>query len=121
LVILLAFCFLVPQAAFAQYTGGSGDGYAMGTSAEDISLPVTLSTFTAKAEDGAVTLSWRTETQVNNVGFSIYLSEEKDGNYTKIAFVSGAGSTAMPTDYQYADTKAEPGNNLRSSRVAELA
>ena len=73
------------------------------------SLPVELSSFTATTGDSKVTLRWRTETEVNNIGFAIYRSEAKDGNYTKIDFVSGAGSTAMSTDYQFADTKIEPG------------
>jgi hypothetical protein len=73
----------------------------------DPSLPVTLSTFTAATSGDNVILKWRTETEVNNLGFAIYRSETKDGNYTKIAFVKGAGSTAMPTDYQFVDKKAE--------------
>jgi hypothetical protein len=118
LVSLLAFCLalLVSQTALAQYTGGPSDSYAIGISHPDISLPATLSTFTAKAEGGAVKLCWRTETEVNNVGFSIYRSEpqagttaQADGKYTKIGFVSGARNTAMPTDYQFADTKVESG------------
>jgi hypothetical protein len=75
----------------------------------DESLPVTLSTFTAATSGDNVILKWRTETEVDNLGFAIYRSETKDGNYTKIAFVKGAGSTAMPTDYKFVDKKAEVG------------
>jgi hypothetical protein len=32
-----------------------------------------------------------------------------NGKYTKIAFVEGAGSTAMPANYQFTDQKVEPG------------
>lgn len=108
-VILLAFCFLVSQTAFAQYTGGSGDGYAMGTSNPDISLPVQLSAFTATISGDNVILKWRTETEVNNVGFSIHRSEIEDGKYIKITLVNGAGNMAMPTDYQFIDKNAEAG------------
>jgi len=108
-VILLTFCFVlvVSQATLAQYTGGTSHGCGMGTSDSDISLPVILSSFTAQAEGGAVTLLWHTEAEVNNIGFQIYRSEKRDGNYTKIAFVKGAGSTAMPTDYKFVDKKVE--------------
>jgi hypothetical protein len=75
----------------------------------DTSLPVELSSFTATASDGQVTLRWVTQSEVNNVGFSVYRSEEKDGNYTKIAFVCGAGNSAMPRDYQFVDKNAEAG------------
>jgi len=75
----------------------------------DGSLPVELSLLTATAVSDRVTLRWRTETEVGNVGFRIYRSEEKDGNYTRIAFVSGAGNSAMPNDYQFMDSNVEPG------------
>ena len=90
--------------------GGTGDWECQDSSGTiDGSLPVELSSFTATTGDGKVILRWRTESEVNNIGFGIYRSEEKDGNYTKIAFVSGAGSTPMPTDYQFVDKKAEAG------------
>jgi len=72
-------------------------------------LPVELSSFTATTGDGTVTLYWRTETEVDNAGFSIYRSEERDNNYTKIAFVYGAGNSGMPIDYQFVDEKVEAG------------
>jgi hypothetical protein len=83
--------------------------FSMGETTGDTSLPVTLSSFTANAEGGAVKLVWRTETEINNVGFTVYRSEAKDGNYTRITFVNGAGSNGMPTDYQFEDTKVEQG------------
>ena len=46
---------------------------------------------------------------MNNLGFGIYRSEKKDGNYTRLAFVEGAGNSAMPNDYQFTDKKAEAG------------
>jgi len=41
----------------------------------DLSLPVELSFFKATWIENGVLLSWRTETEVNNVGFAIYRSE----------------------------------------------
>ena len=108
-ILVLCFTLLVSQVALAQYTGGSYDGHAMGTSAADSSLPVELSSFTATALADGVTIKWRTEAEVNNVGFSIYRGEEKDGNYTEIAFVEGVGNSGMPIDYQFVDKKAKAG------------
>ena len=86
------------------------------TNASDTSLPVELSAFIATAGDGQIILRWVTQTEVNNIGFAIYRSERtagedasSSGKYTKVAFVSGAGSTPMPTDYQFVDKKAEAG------------
>jgi hypothetical protein len=107
LVSLLAFCLvlLVSQAALAQYTGGSYDGYAVGTSALDLPLPIVLSAFTAQVLDGAVTLSWRTESEVNNVGFSIYRSEVENGKYTKVnaSLILGIGTDEASYDYSFVD------------------
>jgi len=76
---------------------------------QDGSLPVELSLLTATASADGVLIRWRTETEVNNAGFSIYRSEEEDGNYVKVAFVKGAGNSGMPIDYKFTDKKAEPG------------
>ena len=77
-------------------------------SIDNLSLPVELSAFTAIASGDNVILKWRTESEVNNIGFAIYRSERtagedasSSGKYTKIAFVSGAGNSAMPTDYKF--------------------
>ena len=75
----------------------------------DFSLPVELSSFTASVSDGGVLLKWTTQTEVNNIGFSIYRSDEKDGSYTKIAFRPGAGNSAMPNDYQFIDKNVTVG------------
>jgi len=89
----------------------SGSGVDIGAyeQNDEGTLAVTLSTFTASASSRSVTLKWRTETEVNNLGFSIYRSEEKDLNYTKISFFSGAGNSAMPIDYQFTDKDVEAG------------
>ncbi len=76
---------------------------------DESSLPVQLSSFTTLSSDKGVLVSWRTETEVGNVGFSIYRSEKKDGSYTKIASVGGAGNSAMPIDYQFVDKEVKIG------------
>jgi hypothetical protein len=106
LVSLLAFCLvlLVSQTALAQYTGGSHDGYAMAEN-YDIPLPVVFATFTAQSLEGAVILSWRTESEVNNLGFSIYRSEVENGRYTKVnaSLIQGMGTDEASYDYSFID------------------
>jgi len=77
----------------------------------DVSLPVSLVAFTATNIANGVTIKWRTATEVGNVGFSIYRSEKRDGAYKEIAFICGAGNSAMPIDYQFTDKKVEAGKN----------
>lgn len=89
--------------------GGSWSYCSAPQASQDYSLPVELSFFTATVSDGKVTILWGIETEVGNVGFSIYRSDAKDGKYTKIAFVEGAINSAMPIDYEFTDKKAEAG------------
>ena len=79
-------------------------------SIDDLSLPVELSLFTATTTSSDnVILKWRTETETDNVGFSIYKSDEEDGIYTEIAFVKGSSNSGMPNDYQFIDKSVEAG------------
>jgi hypothetical protein len=79
------------------------------------SLPVELSLLTVTVSAEGITIRWRTETEVNNIGFSIYRSEKRDGEYTKIAFIPGAGNSAMPIDYQFTDEAVSTGLTRRKA------
>ncbi len=89
-------------------TGITSDIYAQRVFS-DSSLPVTLSSFTATLSDEKVTLRWRTEMEINNLGFSIYRSERKDGPFLKIGWRDSAGNSTTPHNYQFIDEAAEPG------------
>jgi len=89
-----------PSEDLLDYENGVGYGF---------SLPVEFSSFTATTSDGTVTLRWRTESEVNNIGFAVYRSDVKDGQYIKIGWVDGAGNSAMPHDYQFLDKQVETG------------
>ena len=56
-----------------------------------------------------MTLRWRTESEVSNLGFNIYRSDAKNGKYTKIGWRDGSGSSPMPHDYQFLDKQVEVG------------
>lgn len=71
---------------------------------------VKLATFTVSASDGKVTLYWRTETELDNVGFAIHRGDTRDGNYTRIAFVAGAQDSETSNDYQFMDEQVRPGH-----------
>lgn len=65
-------------------------------------LPVELLSFSAVAEDNAVSLEWRTATETNNDHFT--LQRSADGiDFTAIATVTGAGTTLQPQNYAYTD------------------
>lgn len=70
---------------------------------------VVLSSFTAMTRDGKVILNWRTEVEIDNVGFVIYRNDTKDGDYIRIAFVPGAQDSETSNDYQHTDEQVQPG------------
>lgn len=98
----------------ADGTGSTNDtisGSSPQRISHDISLPVFLSVFTATATPNGVLLSWRTESEVDNIGWNIYRSTKRDGEYHRIndRLIAGAGNSAMPHDYQFLDKDAREG------------
>jgi C1A family cysteine protease len=69
-------------------------------------VPVELTSFSGQAENGKVRLSWVTATETNNYGFEI---ERKiaGSEFSSIAFVEGAGSTAAPRAYSFVDESVQ--------------
>ena len=72
------------------------------------SLPVSLSSFTHTVNQRNVTLQWTTEWELNNAGFDIE-RRTKNGQWSKIAFVTGHGTTNEQKTYQYTDEKLKKG------------
>jgi len=69
----------------------------------DDPFPVELSLFSANPLTDKVILNWRTETEVNNYGFSIEKEIDSDG-WTSIGFVEGYGNSNSPKEYTFEDS-----------------
>ena len=66
--------------------------------------PVELISFTGETNGTQVALHWRTETEVNNYGFSIERSSSSPGTkWETIGFIQGHGNSNSPNDYSYTD------------------
>jgi hypothetical protein len=78
----------------------------------DVCLPVLLSAFTVVPATEGVMVKWRTESEINNLGFDIYRSGSLDGTFAKVnkARIKGAGTDATPHSYQFIDEGVEVGN-----------
>ena len=72
---------------------------------DDTALPVGLISFTATPGDGQVTLKWVTESERDNLGFTIYrsLSEKRDYQRITSELIPGAGNSAYRNEYEYVD------------------
>ena len=70
-----------------------------------VALPVELTSFSASAHGRSVTLAWATATEVKNSGFQIERKalDAKKGEWQKVAFVNGHGTTNAPQSYGYTD------------------
>lgn len=81
-------------------------------------LPIELSSLSASVQNNVVTISWRTETEVNSYGFEI----ERSANgkkWIKLGFVNGAGNSNSAKEYSYKD-KNPVGGNLFQYRLKQI-
>ena len=80
-------------------------------------IPVELTSFVGKEIDGNVQLNWSTATETNNLGFEIertplgppFGKEGKKGEWEKIGFVQGHGTTTKPQSYSFKDESIQSG------------
>ena len=73
-------------------------------------LPVSLSKFRPERlkDTGEIVVRWITESELNNAGFNILRSDKRDGEFTKVHFRAGQGTTSERTVYEWKDTSAKP-------------
>ena len=74
-------------------------------------LPVELSHFRPARDKvtGAAVITWSTQSELNNAGFFIKRSQQRDGEFQIInaAMIPGAGTTGEKQSYTYEDTTAQ--------------
>ena len=91
-----------------------GDKDDMGTPGFNAggALPVELSKFGAKRDPltGQVVVTWETQSELNNAGFFIKRSQQKDAKFVAVnpSMIPGAGTTSEKQTYTYTDTTAQP-------------
>ena len=75
-------------------------------------LPVELSHFRPARDKatGAVVITWATQSELNNAGFFIKRSQQRNGEFKVInaTMIAGAGTTSEKQFYTYTDTTAQP-------------
>ena len=110
---------LASDTSFAQITHIRASSYY--GSADDVgtpgfraggALPVELSHFRPARDKvtGAVVITWSTQSELNNAGFFIKRSQQRDGEFEIInaTMIAGAGTTSEKQSYTYEDTTAQP-------------
>jgi hypothetical protein len=75
-------------------------------------LPVELSHFrpARDKQTGAVVITWATQSELNNAGFYIKRSNQRNGQFEVVnpTMIPGAGTTSEKQFYTYTDTTAQP-------------
>ncbi len=78
-----------------------------------LALPVSISSFWASLSGRDINLSWVTESEINNSGFDIekklIIDNKQTGEWQKISFISGHGTSNNPHTYTYLDKKLSTG------------
>jgi len=92
-----------------------GQVLLVGTSIPE-TLPVELTSFSARSDAGNVVLSWTTASETNNLGFEVERAEARSSEasqdnvqFVKLGFVSGAGTSTTPKSYEYLDRSVASG------------
>jgi hypothetical protein len=72
---------------------------------------ISLSSFTAKSENGQVTLNWETASENNNSGFNILRAKTEKGEYRQInkELIAPQGSAIEGASYEFIDTSVKNG------------
>ena len=83
-------------------------------------LPVTLLSFTAIKESGAVKLNWVTTNEVNVSRFEIQHSTPIQGDWIVIGTVPSAIASSLNNDYSFTDANPAKGVNLYRLKMIDL-
>jgi hypothetical protein len=80
----------------------------------DNPLPVELSAFNSSVTGRNVTLSWSTNSELNNSGFDIEKLTSQSGSaikneWSKVSFVNGSGTISEPASYTFTDKNLSTG------------
>ncbi len=99
------------------YTTGqtSFSEYAVASNSNDNSLPVQLVSFQAASGDQQVTLSWKTASEVENMGFIIQRARQTSQDFKTIvsykthSALKGRGNSSDETQYRFVDEDVRNG------------
>jgi hypothetical protein len=83
-------------------------------------LPVELSSWEVSLEHSTVKLSWLTNAEVNNKGFSIMKSHD-ELQWIEIGWIKGHGTTSINHSYLYTDHNPFPGDNYYQLRQEDFS
>lgn len=104
------YCYTGTIAGFDTIIGSTGNLSDTVLKRWDNAGPVELTSFSTIVDGKNVNIYWSTNSEINNSGFDIERKLTASGEWMKIAFVAGYGTTSEPKDYSYSDKNLASGN-----------
>ncbi|MGA9364126.1 MAG: T9SS type A sorting domain-containing protein [Bacteroidota bacterium] len=84
-------------------------------------LPIQMVASAANVvRDNQVEVTWKTVSETNNYGFEIYRKRGESGDWSKVDFVQGHGTTLAPQSYSYVDASLSFGKYYYQIRQVDL-
>ncbi|MEI7485778.1 MAG: hypothetical protein WCK13_13790, partial [Ignavibacteriota bacterium] len=93
-------------------TGTGITSFNVFTGGQESVLPVHLSSFTSTINLRNIKLNWVTNSEINNSGFEVERAgnwQQATGNWEKIGYIAGKGTTNSPTNYVFEDRNLQTG------------
>lgn len=75
------------------------------------SLPVELARFEVTARNQTARLRWTTASESGNAGFAVQHRPDAGGDWSRLGFVDGAGTTTVSQSYRFATEALAPGRH----------
>ena len=91
----------------------------LGAFEQNITLPITLQSFSGQAIKEINQLKWVTSAEMNSSHFELQRSEN-GMQFTKIAIINAAGNSSSPQFYEYADKGVLPANSYYRLKQVDL-
>lgn len=105
------------------FKGGMGDGYHTSvfiSQAPATPLPVELAFFSAhRLNNEQVELRWTTASEQDNAGFEVWRSDNTTKAWQQLAFVEGAGNSAVTRRYTFLDNNTHTGTSYYRLRQVD--
>ena len=90
------------------HTSAFGGGEIRGQLFETKALPVELTSFTVSTNGNNVLLNWTTATELNNLGFQVQRSINKQ-DWGSLGFINGKGTSSEISNYAFEDKNISSG------------
>ena len=95
-------------------------GYGMWKVTLTPPIPVTIISFTGRAEKKYNVLDWKVATEINNKGYFIERKQRSDNDFISIGFVPGKGNSNVDVSYYYTDNTIDLASDQTLYRLKQV-